>query len=147
MKIKHENDVYFLSGDMDENSQFGDLAFAKSPVRIDWKGIERINSLGIRAFINFLVTCKGKVIQYENCPPEFIDQVNMIGALTFQEGLEIAIVSAFVPFMCESCDHIEDVLLAHDEMKVIAAGTKQKTCSSCGDDSVVEFQEFFSFLS
>ena len=81
IKIVSKDGVFFLSGVLDEYADLTALAEAAEPLRLNFKGISRFNSIGIRGLLKFLFAWGAKGLIYEECPSEFVDQANMIPAL------------------------------------------------------------------
>ncbi len=72
----------------------------KKSVLINFADVEYFNSLGIRTWVNFLrVLRDGRQVAYEHCPMDFVQQMNMMPALS--QGVEIHSFSA--DFDCKSC--------------------------------------------
>ncbi len=92
-----------LKGPMDEHAAkvLSDcLPAMGKQVKIDFAEVEYFNSLGIRAWFNFLKNLlDARKITYDKCPMHFIQQINMLPSLS--RGVTIR--SFFVDFECESC--------------------------------------------
>ncbi|HYX37498.1 MAG TPA: hypothetical protein VE954_30715 [Oligoflexus sp.] len=72
----------------------------KKQVLINFSAVEYFNSLGIRTWVNFLrVLRDGREVAYEHCPMDFLQQINMMPALS--QGVEIQSFQA--DFACKSC--------------------------------------------
>ena len=72
----------------------------KNQVLIDFSAVEYFNSLGIRTWVNFLrVLRDGRQVAYEHCPMDFLQQINMMPALS--QGVEIQSFQA--DFACKNC--------------------------------------------
>jgi len=72
----------------------------KKQVLINFSEVEYFNSLGIRTWVNFLrVLRDGRQVAYEHCPMDFLQQINMMPALS--QGVEIQSFQA--EFACKSC--------------------------------------------
>lgn len=92
-----------LSGPIDEQAgpTLGALLpQVKKKVLINFAGVEYFNSLGIRTWVNFLrILIDGRKVSYEECPMDFIQQIDMMPALS--QGVEI--VSFMADFACKNC--------------------------------------------
>lgn len=91
---------FYLKGSLDESADFSPLAVAGNQLTLDFEGLEKINSFGIRNCVEMLAKMKGKEVVYVNCAVIFIEQINMVASLA--AGVKIA--SFYVPFTCNSCD-------------------------------------------
>lgn len=70
-----------LKGNITEDSHIEAVATDLKPlVIIDTAGIQRINSYGIRQWVNVMKQVAGSVTQliFHRCPPAFVEQLNMI---------------------------------------------------------------------
>ena len=66
-------------------------------VKCDLSRLDGINSCGIREFITFLKRIPSTtMIEYHNCPPVFIMQVNMVNGFL---GLNRKVFSLFAPYV------------------------------------------------
>lgn len=102
-ETKDQMSLLTLEGPMDESAAkaLRDClpAMAKD-VRIDFSQVEYFNSLGIRAWVNFLRNLlDGRKVSYVNCPMDFIQQISMLPFLS--RG--VSIDSFFVDFACDAC--------------------------------------------
>jgi hypothetical protein len=147
IKIVSKDGVFFLSGVLDEYADLTALEEAAEPLRLNFKGISRFNSIGIRGLLKFLFSWGSKGLIYEECPSEFVDQANMIPALLGAKKQGV-ILSLFVPYECTACDFDEEVLSrTSDLQKSLAAGAElTKNCPSCGGKMEVPAESFFHFL-
>jgi hypothetical protein len=99
-----------LSGDITEDSDFSAVLNEKPVLlTLDLGGIKRINSTGVREWINFMNALKkdGARIVFERCSVAIVQQLNMIA--NFAGGAEIQ--SIFAPYICPSCDAEESKLI------------------------------------
>ena len=72
----------------------------KKQVLVNFSEVEYFNSLGIRTWVNFLrVLRDGRQVAYEHCPMDFLQQINMMPALS--QGVEI--LSFRAEFICKNC--------------------------------------------
>jgi hypothetical protein len=72
----------------------------KKQVIVNFSEVEYFNSLGIRTWVNFLrVLQDGRKVAYEHCPMDFLQQINMMPALS--QGIEI--LSFRAEFICKNC--------------------------------------------
>jgi len=136
-----------IRGSVDEFSEFAPLLSEladKTHVRLDLSDIERINSCGVREWVNFMRAIPAQLnVQLERCSPPMVSQINMIA--NFVGTARVASVEA--PFVCGACGHEEDVLLSV-EAGTVPSVTEQR-CSKCGDATELDdFEEsYFGFLT
>lgn len=104
--INTVEDVSFLkvSGTVDEdNTLAGSLKKIEGrTVVIDLSGVERINSCGVRDWVNWLndLEAAGKQIVLVRCSPCIVTQINLVHNFTGR-GL---VKSFFAPYYCGKCD-------------------------------------------
>src|SRR5207245_6922139 len=86
-----------LSGEITEEARFDELGPVDSRVVFDLSGIRRINSSGVREWIQFMrsIPTSAKVT-FERCPPPVVVQASMI-ANFLGAG---RIVSFLAPYFC-----------------------------------------------
>ncbi len=148
IKIVEKDGVFHLSGILNEYADFSPLLPKSPPLRLNMKDVSRLNSIGVRNLLKFLADWGTKPFSYDQCPSEFIDQINMIPALlgTKSHG---EIMSLFVPYECLSCDHEEEALCPLADFKGISQGGEapKRQCPKCGSASTVLTDSFFVFLT
>src|SRR5688572_8525470 len=69
-----------LSGDISEETDFEPILQIAGPIVLDLAGISRINSCGVREWINFVVHLRqgGRELILERCAPVVVTQLNTI---------------------------------------------------------------------
>ena len=136
LQQKSEHLAIILTGPVDErspqilNELLGRLN-AKTLV-LDMQGVEYFNSLGIRAWANFVKPLtEGRSVSYERCPPDFINQINMMPLLADS----IRIQSFSSAFICPNCNHTQTELFdATQEKSDLIAAFESKVCDQCGTE-------------
>lgn len=115
-------------------------------VVFNFKQVSAINSLGVRAWVNFIrVVAAERTLVFEECSPEIVNQINMIP--NFKANAQIR--SVYGTFFCGSCSHQQNELF--EAGKTLPKGGDIKLppvkCQKCG--SAMEFEEvedaFFAF--
>ncbi len=118
---------------------------------INLRGITRINSCGVRDWVNAIRPLAGKCdIEYVECSRAIVDQLIMITNF-LQPG---RIVSFYAPYYCEECKKAHEVLVniaehfdADEDFEDAEAPDFE--CPKCG--KVMEFAEdeatYFFFLA
>ena len=140
----------FLKGALDERTNlrevFSDL---KGPlVTVDLREVTRINSSGVRSWINTMKQVAGAFsIEYAECSRAVVDQLNMITNF-FTSG---TIVSFYAPYYCRACDREKDMLLQAGPLAAAPGGAPEAprlSCPECGGELVFHEDEekYFSFL-
>ena len=152
MDIDFKDGIYYLSGRLDEFSEFGSLANAPAPLKLNIGKVLSINSVGVRKFLVFTLKWSPKKFEFFECTPEFITNVNVIPQMLGSPSDETQIKSFYVPFSCESCKRLENVLFHRESMVIDSTGQvfiPEKKCAKCGEtlDLDVEKNEYFMFLT
>jgi hypothetical protein len=91
----------FFTGDIDERSQFGDLATRLTgSVQLHLGKVRRISSFGIRNWMTFVASLTGaKEMALANCPPAFVRAMNMIHSVRGTARVR----SFLAPYSCAGC--------------------------------------------
>lgn len=135
-----------FSGDITESSDFTQLLaqlVGQAEVEIDLAAIRRINSSGIRNWINFIQPLSSQAqVALLNCPPVVINQLNVISNFSGQASIK----SILAPFICENCDIEANIAIALQPG--VQPSLPKVICESCGLE--MEFddleEDYFSFL-
>ena len=95
--------VVIVSGSVDEDADFAALARDIAPhkqLRLDLSDIDRINSCGVREWVNFIrAVPDSNSIELVRCSPAFVSQINMISNFTGSAR----VVSVEAPYVCDAC--------------------------------------------
>ena len=134
-----------LKGDFTEATSFDDLLPAMvGRVDFDVERVRYMNSLGVRAWCNFLKKAPIQGYEFHACSVPFTLQASMVEDVVGRG----TVTSFFAPYHCESCGHQEERLL--QSAAVLASGLEPPvfTCPSC--DSQLSFDDlperYFAFL-
>jgi hypothetical protein len=102
-----------LRGEINENADLADLRRALfGDVDLDLEGVTRINSCGVREWVNFVRGLDGvKSLRFVRCSPTVVLQLNTI--CNFRGRARV--VSFLAPYVCEVCHVDEYRLLEVDE--------------------------------
>lgn len=140
--------VIFL-GEIDENVDFAELRRRlKGVVDFQLAEVRRINSCGVREWVNFVRDLPHVTeLTFTRCSPAIVTQLNMI--YNFRGDAKIC--SFYAPYVCESCNNEEEKLLDVDTQ--FPGGDVREIphfrCSECNE--VMEFDDlperYLSFLS
>lgn len=134
---------YHIKGVIDENTNLvQSLGTLPAGSVLDLSGIERINSTGVKGWIQFFSANKGETFTYVNCGIAIVEQLNMVKS--FSCGAKIESFQA--PYICPKCSHEEKALLPATPG---LAAAPVVPCPKCGH-SEMDFddleEEYFSFL-
>lgn len=147
--IEEKDGVFFLSGVIGENADFTELMSADTPLRLNLKGIEGVNSVGIRNLLKFLNYWGERPLIYQECPSDFIDQINMIPAILGAET-QAEVESFVIPYACDECGHEAESPGTTEEVKneMESSGSEPtQTCPECNSEMYVIFDSFFHFIT
>jgi hypothetical protein len=135
-------------GEIDENADFAELRRRlKGQVVFHLAEVRRINSCGVREWVNFVRDLPGVTeLTFTHCSPAIVTQLNMI--YNFRGAAKVR--SFLAPYVCESCGHEEEKLLdlqTHFPTRDFKRVPDFK-CDKCG--SPMEFDDlperYLSFL-
>jgi hypothetical protein len=143
---------FTLEGVLDEASPqvLDDLAAhagLQRSVVFDVGGIKRINSLGVRAWINFMKKVAGRTIHFRRCSTAFVEQINMVSDFRGGGGIE----SVLAPYMCETSGTVfyEELVAGVDLNKGGYKGLESRPCKQCPKPMVFDDlpERYFVFLA
>jgi DNA-binding response OmpR family regulator/anti-anti-sigma regulatory factor len=134
-----------LRGDFTEATRFDALMPAMvGRVVFDMAQVTYMNSLGVRAWCEFLRQARIQGYEFHACSVPFILQASMVRDVIGRG----TVTSFFAPFHCIGCDHQEERLL--QSAAILAASLEPPVfrCPSCG--GALEFDDlperYFAFL-
>jgi len=134
-----------LRGDFTEATRFDELLPAMvGRVVFDTAQVTYMNSLGVRAWCEFLRHARIQGYEFHACSVPFILQASMVRDVIGRG----TVTSFFAPFHCIGCDHQEERLV--QTAAILAANLEPPTfkCPSCG--GALEFDDlperYFAFL-
>src|SRR5215211_7710496 len=138
-----------LSGVIDEDNELTDLTdkIPGGTAVIDLSEIERINSCGVRDWVNWLgkIEKNGTKVVLVECSPAIVAQINLVNNFTGQGVVK----SFYAPYFCPNCD-IEKSLLVEtaDVHAVRPFQAPSCRCDEC--DGPMDFDDmedsYFAFL-
>ncbi len=134
-----------LRGDFTEATRFDELVPAMvGRVVFDMAQVTYMNSLGVRAWCEFLRQARIQGYEFHACSVPFILQASMVRDVIGRG----TVTSFFAPFHCIGCDHQEERLV--QSAAILAANLEPPVfkCPSCG--GALEFDDlperYFAFL-
>lgn len=149
--VQSREDVTFvkLSGVIDEDNELATLAdkLGAGTAVIDVSEIERINSCGVRDWVNWLTKIEGngtRAVLVE-CSPAIVAQINLVNNFTGQGVVK----SFYAPYFCPNCD-LEKVLLVETRDMHGVQPFKAPSCRCDECDGPMDFDDmeesYFAFL-
>ncbi len=149
--VQHRGDVSFvkLGGVIDEDNELSDLVdqIATGTAVIDLGEIERINSCGVRDWVNWLskLETNGTRSVLVECSPAIVAQINLVNNFTGNGVVK----SFYVPYFCPECDEEKVLLVEAADMGPPPHEPPTCRCDEC--DLVMDFDDmpdsYFAFLS
>jgi anti-anti-sigma regulatory factor len=149
--VHNRDDVAYvkLSGVIDEDNELAELTerIGQGTTVIDLGEIERINSCGVRDWVNWLgkIEKGGAKPVLVECSPAIVAQINLVNNFTGNGVVK----SFFAPYFCPSCD-LEKVLLVETQEMLSQDRPKAPTCRCDECDGVMDFDDmeesYFAFV-
>ena len=148
LRVTEQNQIYYLQGVLNENSELSALLVYPAPLALNFRYVERFNSVGIRNLLRFLQQWGAKPLRYLDCPSELINQISMIPSLLGFPKPIAKVETLFVPYECTSCDHECEILAPLEDFAPVATGEAPRSnpCPKCGKMMEVASDTFFAFL-
>ena len=136
-----------MAGAITEDCNIEKLAVeleAHPKVRLELSGVRRINSAGVREWVNFIKDLSGKAqVELVECSPPMVDQLNVFANFSG----DARVVSIQAPFLCIDCD--EDASVVIDITGSPKLPPASPICKKCGQemefDNLIEF--YFQFIN
>lgn len=148
--VHHRDDVTYvkLAGVIDEDNELTDLSDKIPPgtAVIDLGEVERINSCGVRDWVNWLngVEKNNTSVVLVECSPAIVAQINLVNNFTGNG----AVKSFYVPYFCPECDEEKVLLVETTDMGPPPHEPPTCRCDEC--DLVMDFDDmpdsYFAFL-
>lgn len=137
-----------ISGSIEESVNFQELIGNHSPeMRINTKGVTRINSVGVKAWIQYFqgLKAQGVKLVFEECSTAIVEQINLISNFVADGVIE----SIAVPFSCQKCKSELLAFYRVGELKKIDFKVSAVKCVKCGGSSEFDDvpEEYFGFAS
>ena len=117
-----------LHGVVDEHAELSFFERLRGHVNISLKGIRRINSFGVRSWIDAIRKVpSGTDFEFVECPPPVVDQMNMVAGFLGRGKVS----SFYAPMACERCDVERDHLFHVEEFRKAGGKLPQVKCPKC----------------
>jgi hypothetical protein len=134
-RTERTSDGYRLSGVIDENADLGFLRELHGHVSIHLGAVRRINSFGVRQWIEAIrATPADARLEFLECPAPVVDQINMVAGFLGRGH----VVSFYAPMVCESCKAEESALFHVIDCKRNNNRLPPFACPSCNKKMVVD---------
>jgi hypothetical protein len=132
-----------LEGEIDETSDLRSVFEREGNVWLDLSGVARINSVGIRKWIEASRQAPPQLmLALERCAPPIVSQINMVPAFAAVGRVK----SILAPYMCPSCG--EELLELLTMADLEPEPPPVRNCPACKQQ--MEFdelpEEYFAFL-
>lgn len=133
--VKVSGAVAYLQGSMDDRADYSPLLSMKPPLKLNLVGVKSMNSHGIRHWIKFLTEWGSRPMEFYECPPVFLDAVNLVPQIASLSGNPETIKSVSVPFHCTRCNRATCYEMAISEIQIQGhhVTIPQKQCKTCGE--------------
>jgi len=124
-----------ISGVIDEHADLSPISDATGDLEISMKGVRRINSFGVRAWIDAIRKIpQATKLTFVECPPPVVDQINMVQGFLGHGKL----ISFYSPMICEECDEQQDELFYVDKCRELGGKLPPVKCKRCGNAMEVD---------
>ncbi|MEK6580383.1 MAG: hypothetical protein AABZ55_14245 [Bdellovibrionota bacterium] len=135
-----------LIGSVDELSPL-DTGVGEVPdlIRVNCREVSRLNSIGIKIWINYFqeLKKKGKQVIFQECSVPVVFALGMLS--NFTAGYPVS--SLFAEYSCEKCTNTFDVLFTVEKLVEIALQLPEMPCKTCsGPAHCSEGPEYLAFL-
>jgi hypothetical protein len=151
-RMSHGDGKWRLEGALNEHVGYQAILKTPSPWIVDLGAVQSINSLGVRAFVEFISLAqkqRGRV-ELHNCTMPVLDMLNSIPASLGTPADPSMVRSVLLPFSCGGCGRQEQVKF---EMPKLRPGEFPKlppaVCAKCSSKThpVLPEEDFFVFLT
>ncbi len=149
--VQHRGEVSYvkLGGVIDEDNELGELVekIPNGTAVIDLGEVERINSCGVRDWVNWLskLETNGTRSVLVECSPAIVAQINLVNNFTGGGVVK----SFYVPYFCPECDEEKVLLVEASDMGPPPHEPPTCRCDEC--DLVMDFDDmpdsYFAFLA
>lgn len=142
---KDDTCIFQLKGSIDEDFDGQILITEKhNKIFIDFNEMTKINSCGIREFIDVIKVCKDKKIYYVNCPKILIDQINIVKGFITDHS---QVLSFYAPYYSEDTDEEHTILFKVSEISDYSKAPEVN--DSKGNPLIFDGfeQKYFKFLT
>ena len=149
VETEGDTSIVKLTGFIDEHNRLKQLAdeITATTAMIDLSGVERINSSGVRDWVNWIAALEanGTKPVLVRCSPAIVAQINLVKNFTGGG----AVKSFLVPYRCRECDEEKTIVVETSEMTSPEAAPPSCNCIVCSRPMEVDEmpESYFAFLS
>ena len=149
-EIKNNKLTLRISGSLEENVNFDKLILDipdNSELDIFCKDVNRINSVGVKAWIKYFQSLNARKIKFNffDCSVQIVEQINLIS--NFVCGGQVQ--SICIPYVCTACKIELIVLFKVSDLKQLKMLPPEVKCNKCGKNAFFDDfpKEYLGFLS
>jgi anti-anti-sigma regulatory factor len=146
-ELKNGVTTFKLTGPVDERADLtNQIGFGSSPMVINCRGVNRINSSGVKAWVFFFETARARGVQFSftECSPAIVEQLNLV----FNFANNGTVESIYLPFLCQNCNTEAISLFTTEQLRKMGENVPDAKCPKCGGVSKFDdiAAEYFAFL-
>ena len=133
--VRDAQGVVHLSGVIDESADLTFLSGLMTHTRLNMHKVRRVNSYGVRAWIEAVrMIPRGVSFELLECPPSVVDQLNMVAGFVGGRG---RVTSFYAPMACPACGLEKEALFQVADLR---GGSRlpDVACPTCGKTMVVD---------
>ncbi len=134
-----------LEGVVDEFADLQFFAHLSGRVDVDLRGVRRINSFGVRTWVDAVRTIPDAAdVRFVALSPALVEQTNMVRGFLGRG----TIVSVMVPMICETCDAQALFEAQVADLHEHSGAPGAQPCPECGSAMVLDDlpDQYFAFL-
>ena len=144
-QVKQNGEYIELKGTLDEFADLSLIETFPSPWKLDLSGISRINSIGSRNWIHFMLKNKSEV-EIHNASIPFMEQVLLISSMVGDDASPDVLKSFHLEYYCNSC------AFEFSAIKNIKSDLQTEPCPKCNntakiDDKLADIDKSFPKVS
>lgn len=149
VETEGDTSIVKLAGFIDEHNKLKTLVeqITATTAMIDLSGVERINSSGVRDWVNWIAALEanGTKPVLVRCSPAIVAQINLVKNFTGNG----AVKSFLVPYRCRDCDEEKTIVVETSEMTSPNANPPECRCIVCSRAMEVDEmpESYFAFLA
>jgi hypothetical protein len=118
-----------ISGIIDEGADLKGFRKLKGDVVVDLGGIRRINSYGVRQWVDAMRNMSEDArVVFVRCSPPMVEQMNMIHGFLGRGELR----SFYAPMICPECEEPENQLFELEACRAAGGKLPAVKCPTCG---------------
>jgi hypothetical protein len=118
-----------FEGTIDEYAQLPSAAEVGANATIDTSGVRRINSLGVRKWIQFIASLNDVPVTLVRCSPPIVEQLNCIRGFRGHATVK----SVMLSYACDNCSRVNYVELEIGKNAIDSVPPTAR-CEQCGGD-------------